>query len=139
MPIQPPQDRGEYCPELAVLVSNFSRDVYFRNNIIFAEGDGTAGIPPELISIDVEVRPDSIVGWDSDFNALMTVHGATGLFNGGVAIDIPAWQGITLDDDFAIDPPPALVWVDPDGVDGRSPASSDSTTTSTCAARSARR
>ncbi|RIK74487.1 MAG: hypothetical protein DCC68_22985 [Planctomycetota bacterium] len=118
MPIEHPQDRGEFCPELAVLVSNSSRDVYFRNNIIFAEGNSTVPLPPEMISIDVEVRPDSIVGWDSDFNALMTVHGATGLFNGGVAVDIPAWQGLTLDDDFAINPPPPLVWVDPDGMDG---------------------
>jgi hypothetical protein len=116
-PPEMPQDRGETCAEVAVLVDHSSRDVYFRNNIIYAEGDATPGIPPDGLSVDVVVAPDSIVGWDSDFNALMTEHGLIGRFNGLGAADIPAWQAISGDDDFAINPPVAEMWVDPDGVD----------------------
>ena len=111
------QDRGEFCPEVGVLVSSNSRDVYFRNNIVYVEGDATEGIPPEAISVDVEVQPDSITGWDSDFNVLMTEHGIAGMFNGMSAVDIPAWQSVTGDDDFAINAPLASMWVDPDGAD----------------------
>jgi hypothetical protein len=107
----------ELCPEVGVLVSTNSRDVDFRNNIIYIEGDATEDIPPEAISVNVEVRPDSIMGWDSDFNVLMTEHGMVGVFNGTSAIDIPAWQAVTGDDAFAINASLAGMWVDPDGAD----------------------
>ncbi|MEX2093005.1 MAG: NosD domain-containing protein [Pirellulales bacterium] len=117
MPIEQPQDRGESCAKIAVLVDNFSHSAYFRNNIIYAEGDATPGIPPDGLSVDVVVAADSTTGWDSNFNALMTIHGLIGVFGGASAATLPVWQSITSDDMHSISPMPSVVWVDPDGMD----------------------
>ena len=110
-----PQDRGDSCAEIAVLVDNESRNVYFRNNIIFAEGDATGGLPYQ--SVDIVVTADSTEGWDSDFNIITTIHGQIGEWAGSPAPSLVNWQTLSADDAFSDDPNPGSIWVDPDGVD----------------------
>lgn len=109
------QHRGDTCAEIAVLVDNNMRNVYFRNNIVYAEGDSTGGLP--INSLDVVVDSDSTDGWRSENNILTTIHGDIGSFSGATAPDIGTWQTISSDDDQSISPLPSTIWVDPDGND----------------------
>ncbi len=111
------QHKGDFCPEIGVIIQDLSQDVFLRNNIIYVEGvsDGDPAFPA---SLDIVVMPDSIAGWDSEFNLLTTIHGAIGQFDGQLANSIENWRHVSGDDDYSISPDPDTIWVDPDGDDG---------------------
>ncbi len=112
-----PQDKGQYCANVGIHVLNDSHYVTMRNNAVFVEGGQTAaGQPPAHVVI---VEADSTLGWDSDFNLLSTVHGATGRWAGVSQWTLADWQNASRDDYRSIDDDPDLVWVDPDGDDDR--------------------
>lgn len=115
-PDPPPQDRGDTCAEIGVLVQTQSSRVLMRNNAVWVEGRAALE-PPMGNSIDVVVTADSTLRWDSDFNALMTDYGAVGAFAGVTAPTLGVWQGVTNDDYRSIDPPVGQAFIDPDGTD----------------------
>ncbi|TVS20603.1 MAG: hypothetical protein EA424_03205 [Planctomycetaceae bacterium] len=88
-----------------------------RNNAVFVEGGQDPAVHQPAHVVIVEA--DSTLGWDSDFNLLSTVHGATGKWAGASQWTLADWQNASRDDYRSIDDDPDLVWVDPDGDDDR--------------------
>ncbi len=115
-PDPPPQDLGETCAEIGVLIQNHSDRVHLRQNAIFVQGDPNPE-PGDPISVDIVVDSTSTNRFDSDFNALMTDYGIVGTFAGAGAPTLTDWQNITGEDLHSISPNPGTVWVDPDGDD----------------------
>ena len=113
----PPQDPGETCAELGVLIQNNSQRVHLRQNAIYVQGDPNAQ-PGDPVSQDIVVDATSTTRFDSDFNALITDFGVIGSFGGLGAATLDDWQNVTGGEDLhSLDPDVADVWVDPDGDD----------------------
>jgi len=111
----PPQDPGEGCAEIGIIVSEHSRHVLMRNNAVYVEARDDS--KQCCSGYDVVVTDDSTEGWRSDFNLFTTEEGAIGEWAGLGAATMTDWQNLSGDDPLSISPPKETVWVDPDGND----------------------
>ncbi|MCC6124661.1 MAG: right-handed parallel beta-helix repeat-containing protein [Pirellulales bacterium] len=110
-----PQDQGQTCAEIGVWITNNSRHVLLRNNIIYVEGHDLPPLSPNTHNLVVDA--DSTLGWESDFDALSTLYGNIGSWAGTTAVTLTDWQNLSNDDFLSISPALNELWVDPDGLD----------------------
>lgn len=116
-PDPPPQDPGDTCAGIGVLIQNNAEYIHLRHNAIYVQGDPNAG-PGDPVSMDIVVDSTSTHRFDSDFNALIIDHGVVGSFGGLGAATLTDWQNVTGGEDLhSLSPNVGDVWVDPDGDD----------------------